>query len=118
MHHALLIEHFQHPRNAGELADADAVAEVANPVCGDILKLWLKVENGRVTAIRFKCRGCVAAMACGSALTELAAGVAVADGTAISAGDVERAVGALETASKHAAALAVDAWHAVLANLR
>ncbi len=117
MHHPRLIEHFQHPRNAGELPDADAVAEVSNPVCGDILKLWIKVEAGRVSAMGFKCRGCVAAMACGSALTELVTATALADSERITPADVEQAVGELEAASKHAAVLAVDAWRAVLKNL-
>ncbi len=118
MHHPRLIEHFRNPRNAGELAAADAVVEVTNPVCGDILKLWAKVENGRVAAIRFKCRGCVAAMACGSALTELVSGRALDDAAKITTAAVEQAVGELETASKHAAVLAVDAWRALVAQLR
>ncbi len=117
LHHPRLIEHFRNPRNAGELDAADAVVEVSNPVCGDILKLWVKVEAKRVAAIRFKCRGCVAAMACGSALTELATGSLLSDAEKITTEVVERAVGALETASKHAAVLAVDAWRAAVKNL-
>lgn len=118
MHHPRLIEHFRNPRNAGELEAADAVVEVTNPVCGDILKLWAQVQDGRVAAIRFKCRGCVAAMACGSALTELASGLPLADAAKITPAAVEKAVGELETASKHAAVLAVDAWRALVAKLR
>jgi nitrogen fixation NifU-like protein len=108
MHSARLLDHFQNPRNAGEVADANAVAETSNPVCGDILKLWARVDNGRVAQIGFKCRGCVAAMACGSALTELIAGQSVDVARAITAAQVERAVDGLESASKHAAVLAVD----------
>lgn len=118
MYHPLLIEHFRNPRNAGELDPADAVVEVSNPVCGDILKLWARAENGRITAIRFKCRGCVAAMACGSALTELAAGAGLADAGRITTDDVERAVGELGSASKHAAVLAVDACRALVKKLQ
>ncbi len=114
MHHPLLLEHFRNPRNAGELDDADAVVELSNPVCGDILKLWVEVHDARVVAIQFKCRGCVAAMACGSALTELVSGRPVAEVAHITATAVEQAVGKLETASKHAAVLAVDTWRAVL----
>ena len=117
MHHPRLIEHFRNPRNAGELEAPDAVVEVSNPVCGDILKLWIKVEDGRVAAIRFKCRGCVAAMACGSALTELVSGCPLADAGKITTAAVQQAVGELETASKHAAVLAVDAWRALLKKL-
>ncbi len=111
------MDHFRNPRNAGELEAPDAVVEISNPVCGDILKLWVKVEQGRVVSIRFKCRGCVAAMACGSALTELVAGSDLADAEKITATAVEGAVGELETASKHAAVLAVDAWRAAVKKL-
>ena len=117
MHHPLLLEHFRNPRNAGELEAADAVVEFSNPVCGDILKLWVKVHDGRVTAIRFKCRGCVAAMACGSALTELVRGQPLAEVAELTTTAVEAAVGKLETASKHAAVLAVDALRALRTRL-
>lgn len=117
MYHPLLLEHFRNPRNAGELDDPDAEAQVSNPVCGDILRLSIKAEAGRITAARFKCRGCVAAMACASAVTELAAGSERWQAEAITPADVEQAVGELPEASKHAAALAVDALRAVLARL-
>ena len=117
VHHPRLIDHFRNPRNAGELEAPDAVVEISNPVCGDILKLWVKVEQGRVASIRFKCRGCVAAMACGSALTELVARSDLADAEKITTAAVEEAVGELETASKHAAVLAVDAWRAAVNKL-
>ena len=117
MYHPLLLEHFRDPRNAGELEAPDAVVELSNPVCGDILKLWVTVENERVAAIRFKCRGCVAAMACGSALTELVSGQPLAEVAEITTTAVEEAVGKLETASKHAAVLAVDAWRDLLKRL-
>ena len=108
MHSARLLDHFQNPRNAGEVAGADAVAETSNPVCGDILKLWARIADGRIAQVGFKCRGCVAAMACGSALTELIAGQAIDVARAITAAQVEAAVDGLESASKHAAVLAVD----------
>ena len=72
MYSAQLLDHFQNPRNAGELADADAVAEIQNPACGDIIRLTLKMHADRIEEIRFKAKGCVPAIACGSALTELA----------------------------------------------
>src|SRR5260221_551198 len=108
MHSARLLDHFQNPRHAGEVAGANAVAETSNPVCGDILKLWARVEAGCLVEVGFKCRGCVASMACGSALMELIAGQSLDAARAITAADVESAVGGLETASKHAAVLAVD----------
>ena len=62
---------FQNPRNPGEVPDADATAEIENPACGDVLRLSLKIESGRIAEIRFKAKGCVPSMACASALTEL-----------------------------------------------
>jgi nitrogen fixation NifU-like protein len=117
MYHPKLLDHFRNPRNAGELEDADAVVEVSNPVCGDILKLSVKLRDGRVAAARFKCRGCVASMACGSALTELLQGLDPAGMGALSAAVVEEAVGELPAAGKHAAALAVDACRASASRL-
>ena len=117
MHHPRLLDHFRNPRNGGELEGADAVAEVSNPVCGDILKLSVKLRDGRVAAARFKCRGCVASMACGSALTELLQGLDPDGMKALSAAAVEEAVGGLPAAGKHAAALAVDACRAAAARL-
>lgn len=104
-----LLDHFQNPRNAGEVPGADLVVETENPVCGDVLKLWLRTDGGRIVQAGFKCRGCVASMACGSALTELLAGRTLVEARALTAADVEQAVGGLEQASKHAAELAVDA---------
>ena len=69
MYSSKLLDHFQHPRNAGELPDADIRVEVENPACGDILRLAVKVADGRISEIRFKAKGCVPAMACASALT-------------------------------------------------
>ena len=114
MHSARLLDHFQNPRNAGELAGATHVAEHSNPVCGDILKLWVRVEAGRIAAAGFKCRGCVASMACGSALTELVMGQTVEAARAITAAGVEEAAGGLETTSKHAAVLAVETLRVLL----
>jgi nitrogen fixation NifU-like protein len=108
MHSARLLDHFQNPRNGGEVAGANAVAETSNPVCGDILKLWARIEDGRIAQAGFKCRGCVASMACGSALTELIVGQTLDVARAITAADVESAVDGLESASRHAAVLAVD----------
>jgi len=68
MYSAQLLDHFQNPRNAGDLMDADVVVEIENPVCGDVIRLSVKFEAGRISAIRFKAKGCVPAMACGSAL--------------------------------------------------
>src|SRR5271170_3388313 len=74
MFNETILEHFRNPRNAGEMADATAVVEVVNPVCGDVLRLSVRVEAGRVAEARFKTQGCVAAIAASSVLTDLLAG--------------------------------------------
>lgn len=117
MYSPQLLDHFEHPRNAGTLHDADAQARVENPVCGDVLELFLKMIDGRIGELRFRAKGCVPAIACGSALTELAKGKSRTEANLIARQDVEGAVGGLPAASGHAAALAVDALRAVLKNL-
>src|SRR2546430_4650124 len=74
MYSPQLLDHFQTPRNAGEITDPDASVQLENPACGDILKLTLRVTDGRIAEIRFLAKGCVPAMACGSLLTELVQG--------------------------------------------
>jgi nitrogen fixation NifU-like protein len=109
-----LLDHFEHPRNSGELPDASAQARVQNPACGDILELAVKIAHGCIDDIRFRAQGCVPAMGCASAITVLAKGKSIADARAIDKADVIRAVGSLPPASGHAAQLAVDALRAVL----
>ena len=77
MYSPQLLDHFQNPRNAGEIVEADATAEIENPACGDVLRLSLKVKSGRIAEIRFKAKGCVPSMACASALTEMVTGQTV-----------------------------------------
>jgi len=69
-----ILEHFRNPHNAGNLSEPTAVAEAANPVCGDAMRLSVRVEGGRVAEARFKTQGCVASIAAGSVLTDLLAG--------------------------------------------
>lgn len=117
MYSSGLLDHFQNPRNAGEVDEADAVARVENPVCGDVLELSVKVEKGRIVDIRFRAKGCVPSMACGSAITELVKGKSLAAGREIGLEDVVEEVGGVPEASRHAAVLAVDALRIVLKNL-
>jgi len=117
MYSPQLLDHFEHPRNVGDLADADARVRVENPVCGDILELSIKVLDGRIGEVRFRAKGCVPAMACGSLITEMAAGKILAEAGAIEREIVVREIGGLPSASGHAAQLAVDALKAVLRKL-
>ena len=109
MYSAQLLDHFQNPRNVGELGDADAIAEIENPACGDLLRLTLRVSAGRITQAQFKAKGCVAAIACGSTLTELLVGRTLSEASMLRRIDVISAVGGLPQASTHAAQLAMDA---------
>lgn len=117
MYSAQLLDHFQNPRNAGDVSGADAVAEIENPACGDVLRLSLKINSGRVAEIRFKAKGCVPAMACASALTELVAGQTLDEIRALKRESLIAAVGGLPQASTHAAQLALDALAAALRQL-
>jgi len=117
MYSAQLLDHFQNPRNAGDVSDADAVAEIENPACGDVLRLSLKINSGRVAEIRFKAKGCVPSMACASALTELVAGRSLDEIRTLKRESLIAAVGGLPQASTHAAQLALDALAAALRQL-
>jgi len=112
-----LLDHFQHPRNSGEIAEPDATAQLENPACGDILKLTLKLDGDRIADIRFLAKGCVPAMACGSALTRLVKGRTVAEAGQISTDEVVEEVGGVPAASGHAGHLAIDTLRALLKDL-
>jgi nitrogen fixation NifU-like protein len=118
MYSAQLLDHFQHPRNAGDVAGANAMAEIENPVCGDVLRLTMKIDDGCITEIGFKAKGCVPSMACASALTELVCGKTLPEARALGRNQVITAVGGLPQASTHAAQLAVDVLSAALRQLK
>jgi nitrogen fixation NifU-like protein len=111
-----VLDHFRNPRNAGELENSEMV-QVTNPVCGDVLRLSARVENGRIGAARFKVQGCVAAIACGSALTELLVGKSPAEAQGINAETLSGALGGLPASTLHAAQLAADAVSALMPKL-
>jgi nitrogen fixation protein NifU and related proteins len=117
-----LLDHFQNPRNPGEVSDPDAIVEIENPACGDVLRLSLKIETRRIAEVRFKAMGCVASMACASALTELVAGRTLDEVRSLNRENLIAAliadVGGLPQASSHAAQLALDALSAALNKLK
>jgi nitrogen fixation protein NifU and related proteins len=108
-----VLDHFKNPRNAGELPDADAIVEVSNPVCGDILKLAIRRESNRVVEARFLCRGCTTAIACASYLTEKLLALPIGDWKAVNADSISNALGDLPPATTHGAQLATDALRAL-----
>jgi len=114
---AELLDHFQNPRNAGQIEAPDRAARLENPVCGDILELTLKLEGRRIANIRFRAKGCVPAMACGSAITELAKGKTVDDARQLTREELVQKVGGLPPASAHASHLAIDTLAALLRKL-
>jgi nitrogen fixation NifU-like protein len=118
MYSPQLLDHFEHPRNPGEVVNADATVQVENPACGDILKLSLKIKNGHIAEIGFLARGCVPAMACGSALTELVRGMTLEAACSLRREEIVQAVGGLPEASVHASHLAMDALAAVLKDVK
>jgi nitrogen fixation NifU-like protein len=118
MYSPQVLDHFQHPRNPGEVADPDASAQIENPACGDVLKLTLRVAAGRIEEIRFLAQGCVPAMACASLLTELVRGKSIVEARQLRREELVRALGGLPQASTHASHLAVDTLAAAIQQLR
>jgi nitrogen fixation NifU-like protein len=118
MYSAQVLDHFQNPRNPGTVANPDAAAQLDNPACGDVLKLTLRIADGRITEIRFLAKGCVPAIACGSALTELVQGRTVGDARALKREELVDAVGGLPEASSHASHLAMDTLAKALGEIK
>jgi nitrogen fixation NifU-like protein len=117
MYSQQVLDHFEHPRNAGTIASPDASARIENPACGDVLQLAIRVAGDRIEEIVFRAKGCVASMACASAVTELARGKSVEQARRVSRDELLAAVGGLPPASLHATHLAIDALRAVLDQL-
>jgi nitrogen fixation NifU-like protein len=103
-----VMDHFQNPRNMGELEDADAVGRVGNPVCGDVMDIYIKVRDNRIADIGFKTMGCAAAIATSSMVTELAKGKTLEEAEKISRNDVAEALEGLPPVKMHCSKLAAD----------
>src|ERR1043165_5151231 len=114
MYSPQVLDHFEHPRNVGDLDDGSAVVQLENPACGDILRLSMKVENDRIVEVRYRAKGCVPAIACGSLLTELVRGKTLAEARAVNREQIVEGIGGLPQASTHASHLAIDALFAAL----
>jgi nitrogen fixation NifU-like protein len=112
-----LLDYFENPRCVGEIENADATAEVSNPVCGDSLKLWVSVAEGKVTDARFKAQGCPAAIATSSFATEMLIGMDLPSALAITREQIADALGGLPPAKIHCSVLASDAIQSALTGL-
>jgi nitrogen fixation protein NifU and related proteins len=104
-----VMEHFRNPRNVGEIPDADGIGNVGNPVCGDIMRLYIKVENGIITDAKFKTFGCGAAIATSSMVTELVKGKTIEEALKVSNSAVAEALGGLPKIKMHCSVLAEEA---------
>jgi nitrogen fixation NifU-like protein len=109
-----LLDHFENPRNVGDVESPDASAELENPGCGDVLRLTVRVEAGVIADIRFRAKGCVPAIACGSALTEGVKSKTIVEAGRFSREELVASVGGLPAASVHASHLAIDTLRALL----
>jgi nitrogen fixation NifU-like protein len=107
--------HLASPRHGGELPDANVVAEETNPVCGDRLRLSLRIKDGRIEAARFLAYGCPPTLACGSALAEMIQGMSIHESRRLSKTEIAAAVGGLPSRKQHAAALAIETLQTALA---
>ena len=107
-------DHFEKPRNAGELPDANAVSEETNPVCGDRLRLMLRIRDRRIEAAGFLAYGCPPTLVCGSMLTELLVGKTVDEAMLLTRAELVAAVGGLPSRKQHAAALAIEALRSAI----
>ncbi len=109
-----VLDHFRNPRNMGEIPDADGIGTVGNPVCGDLMSIYIKVKDNRIEDIKFKTFGCGAAIATSSMITELAKGKTLDEAMKISRGDVASSLDGLPPIKMHCSNLAADGLHAAI----
>jgi nitrogen fixation NifU-like protein len=111
-------QHFMNPHNMGEMTDADGVGIVGNPVCGDVMKIFIKVQAGVITDITFQTFGCAAAIATSSMITDLAKGMSIDEALRITRNDVADALDGLPPIKMHCSNLAADGLHAAIEDWR
>lgn len=112
----IIIDHYESPRNVGDLPNADALGAAFNPVCGDTMKLSLKIEDGQIADARFRAEGCVAAVGVSSVLTELILGRSLAEVRGFTREQIAEAAGGLPASKVHASVLVADALRRALAD--
>ncbi len=109
-----VMDHFEHPRNVGEIENADGVGQVGNPKCGDIMKMYLKIEDGVITDVKFKTFGCGSAIATSSMATELIKGKSIEEALGLTNAAVAEALDGLPAYKMHCSVLAEEAIKAAL----
>ncbi len=118
MYSELVMEHFTNPRNVGEIPDADGIGTEGNPVCGDVMKIYIKVKDGRITDAKFKTFGCGAAIAVSSMITEMVKGKTIDEALEISKEAVAQALGGLPPQKLHCSNVGADALHKAIENYK
>ena len=113
-----VMEYFTNPRNVGEIEDPDGVGEVGNPVCGDVMKITIRVEDGRVADVKFKTLGCAAAIATSSITTEMAKGRTLDEALQITREQVAEQLGGLPPNKMHCSNLAAEGLHKAIEDYR
>ena len=111
-----VMDHFMHPRNVGEIADADGVGEVGNAKCGDIMKMYLKIRNDRIADVKFETFGCGSAIASSSMATEMIKGKTIDEALALTNKEVVEALGGLPAHKLHSSVLAEEAVKSAVKN--
>ncbi len=114
MYSQKVMEHFKNPHNMGEIPDADGVGTVGNPVCGDLMTMYIKVKDNRLQDIKFKTYGCGSAIATSSMTTDIARGKTLEEALKITRADVADSLGGLPPVKMHCSNLAADALHAAI----
>ncbi len=118
MYSDVVQDHFEHPRNVGVLEHADAEAEVMNPACGDIMRLYLRIDDNRIVEAKFQTQGCPAAIAAGSITTEMLVGLPLEEAAGLKRDAVNDALGGLPPQKVHSSVLVEDAVKAAITNYR
>lgn len=114
----LVVEHFEHPRNSGEMESPDGEATTSNPVCGDRMRVMIRVEDGKIAEVRWKTRGCPPAIATSSFASEMVTGWSLDDVERLTREQIAEGIGGLPRDKVHCSVLAADALHAAVADYR
>ena len=116
MYNETVLDHFKNPRNAGEIKDADGIGMVGNPACGDVMKMYITVKDGRIIDIKHKTFGCGAAIACSSKATEMVMGKSIAEAKSLTRDEVAKELKGLPAEKMSCSNLAPDAIRAAIDN--
>ncbi len=118
MYNDTVMDHFQNPRNTGEMVDPDGIGEVGNPACGDVMRLYIKVESDRLVDVKCQTFGCAAAIACASAASEMVMSKSLGEAAALTRGQVAEQLHGLPEEKMACSNLAPDAIRAAIENYR